>query len=46
MCRYGIWKAKAQLVLNLVRNSKNSKKGIYRYTDQHMKIKKNVPSNK
>lgn len=31
MCRYGIWKAKAHLELNLAMDMRRSKKGFYRY---------------
>jgi len=36
-------KAKVQLELNLVRDTKNSKKGFYRYVSQKSKAKKSVP---
>lgn len=31
MCRYGIWKAKAHLELNLSMDMRRNKKGIYRF---------------
>ena len=34
MCRDKIWKAKAQMELNLARDVKNNK-GFYRYIDQN-----------
>ncbi|KFZ67293.1 hypothetical protein N338_10186, partial [Podiceps cristatus] len=42
LCRDGVRKAKAQLELNLARNTKNSKKGFYRYLNQKRKVKENV----
>lgn len=37
MCRNGIWKAKAQLELNLARDAKNNKKRFYRFISQNRK---------
>jgi len=41
----GSRKAKAQLELKLVRNLKNNKKGFYKYIDQQMEMKENIPLN-
>ncbi|PKU31777.1 hypothetical protein llap_17920 [Limosa lapponica baueri] len=44
LCRDGVKKAKAQLELNLARDAKNNKKGIYRYVSQKRKVKESVPT--
>lgn len=41
-CRDVIRKAKAQLELNLARNTENNKKSFYRYIKQQRKIKEFV----
>ncbi|KAK4830251.1 hypothetical protein QYF61_009318 [Mycteria americana] len=42
LCRDGVRKAKAQLELNLARDT-NNKKGFYRYVNQKKKVKESVP---
>ena len=42
-CRDSIRKAKAQIELNLVRDVKNKKKGLYRYRDQKRQAKESIP---
>jgi len=39
LCRDGVRKAKVQLELNLARDAKANKKGIYRYVSQKRKVK-------
>ncbi|KAK4811070.1 hypothetical protein QYF61_016356 [Mycteria americana] len=43
LCRDGVRKAKAWLELNLARDTKNNKKGFYRYVSQKRKVKESVP---
>ena len=43
MCRGGVRRAKARMELNLARDSKNNKKGFYRYINQKRKVKESVP---
>ena len=43
LCRDGIRKAKAQLKLNLARDTKNNKKAFYSYISQKRKVKENIP---
>ncbi|KFZ67676.1 hypothetical protein N338_01599, partial [Podiceps cristatus] len=43
LCRDEVRKAKMQLELNLARDSKNNKKGFYRYVSQKRKVKESVP---
>ncbi|KFV50335.1 hypothetical protein N328_01276, partial [Gavia stellata] len=43
LCSSGVRKAKAWLELNLARDAKNSKKGIYRYVSQKRKFKESIP---
>ncbi|KAK4810861.1 hypothetical protein QYF61_008833 [Mycteria americana] len=43
LCRDGVRKAKAQLELNLARNARNNKKGLYRYINQKRKVKDSIP---
>ena len=42
VCRDGIWKAKAQLKLELVRDVKGNKKGFFRYVGSKREAKENV----
>jgi len=45
--REGIRKAKMQMELNLARDAKNNKKGLYRYIDQKRQTKESEsPSDK
>jgi len=41
--RDGVRKAKAQVELNLARDTKNNKKGFYRYLSQKRLVKESVP---
>jgi len=41
-CKDGVRKAKAQLELNLARDTKNNKKGFYRYVSQKRKVKESI----
>ena len=43
MCRGGIRKGKAWMILSLEKDAKNNKKGFYRYIAQKRKAKKNLP---
>ncbi|KAK4827373.1 LOW QUALITY PROTEIN: hypothetical protein QYF61_017311 [Mycteria americana] len=43
LCRDGVRKAKAQLELNLARDTKNNKKGFHRYTDKEGQRKHTHP---
>ena len=43
LCRDGVRKAKAQLEINLARNTKKNKKAFYRYLNQKMKIQEGKP---
>ena len=43
LCRDGVRKAKAQLELNLARDTKNNKKGFHRYVSQKRKVKESAP---
>jgi len=43
LCREGVRKAKAHTELNLARDSKNSKKGSYRYVSQKRKVREHTP---
>ncbi|KFM02997.1 hypothetical protein AS27_15497, partial [Aptenodytes forsteri] len=42
LCRNGVMKAKARLELNLARDTKNNKKGFYRYVSQKRQVKESV----
>jgi len=42
LCRDEVRKAKAQLELNLARNTKNNKKGFCRYDSQKRKVKASI----
>ncbi|KFM04153.1 hypothetical protein AS27_10717, partial [Aptenodytes forsteri] len=44
LCRDGASKAKVRLELNLARDTKNNKKGFYRYVNHKRKVKESVPS--
>ena len=44
MCRVEVRTARVQLELNLARDTKNNKKGFYRYVRQKMKVKESIPS--
>lgn len=44
MCRDGVSKAKVKLELNLERNTKNKRKGFYRYVIQKRKAKEGLVS--
>jgi len=43
LCSDGFREAKAQLKLNLARDTKNDKKGFYRYVSHKSKVKESVP---
>ncbi|PKU34574.1 rna-directed dna polymerase from mobile element jockey-like [Limosa lapponica baueri] len=43
LCRNWVRNAKAQLELNLARDSKSKKKGSYRYVNQKRKLKESIP---
>jgi len=44
LCSEGIRRAKARLELNLARDAKNNKKGLYTYVNQKRKVKESIPS--
>ena len=43
MCRDEVRRSKARLELNLARDTKNNKKGFYRYVSQKKMVKERVP---
>jgi len=43
LCRGEVRKAKGQLDLNFARDTKNNKKGFYRYASQKRKVRESVP---
>jgi len=43
LCRDGVRRAKVRLQLNLASDTKNNKKGFYRYVSQKRKVKESVP---
>jgi len=43
LCTNGVRRAKARLELNLARDTKNNKKGFYRYVSQKKMVKERVP---
>ena len=42
LCEYDIRKVKAQLELNMARDTKNNNKGFYRHVNQKRKVKESV----
>jgi len=42
-CKDGVRKARVQLEVNLARDTKNNKKGFYRYISQKRKVKESIP---
>jgi len=42
LCIEGVRKAKVQMELNLARDTKNYKKGFYRYVSQKRKVKESI----